>query len=204
MGNLTMGGLNLKDTEFLFALKHSRSEWNKLPYENDASGILKVDLWANGKFSPFLFVEATYDSTQGLDNRTNLAIGLKYRIIGNILSISYALMYENETYVGWSSETFSRHSIRPKFKKLLTDGIFFQTEVYYKPTTDGKQYLVDWRSSLSISTPAKWLSITVDYLYKFNNNPTVRGFTYDDNNVVSKIFYKKVDTTLSVGLSVAL
>ncbi len=205
LGNVKFGNFSLIDTEFLFAVNRSISEWNKLPYENDANGILKVDLWANGKISPFLFSEVSFDSTQGLDNRTNIGAGFKYRVWGNILSVSYAIMYENEKYTGWPGESFTRHSIRPKFKKKFENGLFFQSQIFYKPTTDNNQYLLDWRNNIAMATKAEWLSITLDYYYQFNSNPAIMEFYYDEsNNIVPVSYYKKEDTTLAVGISVTL
>ncbi len=205
-GNLQLGSLDLEDTEFLFSVSHSRSDYNKKPYENDAHAILKLDLWANKKFSPFMFSETEYDSTQGLDNRTNLGIGAKYRLLGDFFSISYAFMYENEKYKGWEADTFTRHSLRPKLKTALGEGIFLQSQVFFKPTVnDLNVYLVDWQNALSIETKAEWLTIEIQYQYKYNSAPAIKSFEKDaDGNKINIKHYKKEDTITSIGLSIKI
>jgi len=205
-GNIQLGNLSLEDTEFLFSISHSRSDYKKKPYENDAHAILKMDLWANKKFSPFMFSEVEYDSTQGLDNRTNFGVGAKYRLLGDFFSISYAFMHENEKDIGWDADTFTRHSLRPKLKTTLGEGIFLQSQIFFKPTVnDLNVYLVDWQNALSIETKAEWLTIEVQYQYKYNSAPAIRAFELDaDGNKINIKHYKKEDTVTSIGLSIKI
>ena len=64
---------------------------------DDQSLILKFDLWANQKLSPFLFFEKSFDKTIGLSDRLNYGLGAK---VGTFmgLSLSYAFLAEKETY----------------------------------------------------------------------------------------------------------
>jgi len=203
--SIKIGAVELNDTEFLFAVYKNLSEWNKDPYENEAGGILKIDLWANGKLSPFLFAETYYDSTQGLDNRSNMGLGFKYRLISNIFSISYALMYENEKYAGWTEDSFSRHSIRPKLKLNLENGFFIDSQLYFKPTLENSEnYLLNWKNKLSISTGKEWLTLSLRYDYKFNSNPGISSSYLDDDGQEVQVFYKKEDTTISIGINIEL
>ncbi|MFQ6613045.1 MAG: DUF481 domain-containing protein [Fidelibacterota bacterium] len=205
-GSIQLGDLKLDDTEFLFSVSHSRSDYNKKPYENDAHGILKLDLWANKTFSPFMFSEIEFDSTQGLDNRTNVGIGAKYRVLGDLFSISYAFMYENEKYVGWPADTFTRHSLRPKLKAQLTEGVFLQSQLFFKPTVnDLEVYLIDWQNGLSIETKAKWLTVEIQYQYKYNTDPAIKSYELDDQgNKINEKYYQKEDVMTTIGLSITL
>jgi len=78
-GDIPLGGLTLKDSEFLFSLEKNNSTWQGEPYEDDQSIVFKFDLWANGTFSPLssiknhiimpreLKIEATLGSEQNIE-----------------------------------------------------------------------------------------------------------------------------------------
>ena len=77
-GHVQLGGLSLPDTEFLFAADRAKSTYDDEPYEDDGGAILLVDLFANQKFSPFIFAEWEFDSLYALDSRINFGAGGKY------------------------------------------------------------------------------------------------------------------------------
>ena len=142
----------LKDTEFSFNYSANDAVVSGEQWEDDANLILKFDLWASQRFSPFLFLQNEKDAIVGLNNRLNYGIGGKVNLMFGT-SISYALLAESENYTTyestiesidsveseyyyyvWDYDTtygyseadsirdFARHSIRPKIKLKLLDG----------------------------------------------------------------------------------
>ena len=87
----------LQDTEFSFSFSRSVDRLDGESFMDDQSLILKFDLWANQKLSPFLFFEKSFDKTIGLSDRLNYGLGAK---VGTFmgLSLSYAFLAEKETY----------------------------------------------------------------------------------------------------------
>ena len=59
----------LKDTEFSFSYSANDAVVSGEQWEDDANLILKFDLWASQKFSPFLFLQNEKDAIVGLNNR---------------------------------------------------------------------------------------------------------------------------------------
>ena len=144
-GHVQLGGLSLPDTEFLFAADRAKSTYDDEPYEDDGGAILLVDLFANQKFSPFIFAEWEFDSLYALDSRINIGAGGKYRF-GPYFSVSYAALYEQEKYIDDATATILyRHSIRPKYKRNFESlGLFVDWQIFYKPKfDDSNQYLLN-------------------------------------------------------------
>ncbi|MEA1882537.1 MAG: hypothetical protein U9N31_09085 [Candidatus Marinimicrobia bacterium] len=214
-GDISLGDFTLKDSEFLFAVDKNNSTWQEQPYENDQNIILKFDLWANGKFSPFLIFETSFDDARGIKNRTNFGLGAKYRLIGDMLSISAAFLSEQEEIIGKNSVSLyaqygsardslgvtafedhpnlkpvssSRISIRPKLK-LKSENIFYVSEYYYQPA--GDDVLTNWLNTITVSTSAEWLDIVIKYNYKNDSQPAPKVFMkydpkWESNNDIFK------------------
>ena len=201
-GDLSLGGMTLKDSEFLFSLDKNNSTWQGNPYENDQSILFKFDLWANGRISPFLIAETSFDEALGIKDRTNFGIGAKYRLFGDVLSISAAFLQESEETAGKNAiqlyadfgdslgvtayknnsdlkpTSYSRVSIRPKLKLPLGENIYYESEYYYKPA--GDDVLTNWKNSFSIKTAEEWLSIEIKYNLKTDSRPAPKVFmAYD-------------------------
>ena len=142
----------LKDTEFSLNYIRNDAVVSGEQWEDDQNLVLKFDLWANQRFSPFLFLQNEKDAIVGLNNRLNYGMGGKVNLLFGA-SISYALLAESENYTIyestiesidsveseyyydiWDYDTtygyseadsirdFARHSIRPKIKLKLLDG----------------------------------------------------------------------------------
>ena len=91
----------LKDTEFSFNYSRSDDKLDGESFTDDQYITSKFDLWANKRFSPFLFFQKSYDNSIGLQDRLNFGTGAKVGIFKG-LSISYAFLYENEDYLQYS------------------------------------------------------------------------------------------------------
>lgn len=192
-GHIQFGGLSLSDTEFFFAAGRAKSTYDDAPYEDDGSAILKVDLFANQKFSPFIFVEWEFDSLYALDSRTNIGAGGKYRF-GPYFSISYAALYEQEKYTDDSTHTLLyRHSFRPKYKRKFESlGLFMDWQIFYKPRFDDyDKYLLKNILILSFQTFHDALTLDISYQYEFNSK-------YELDNVVKSYQYS-IDDSLGLG-----
>jgi len=87
-----------KDTEFLFDFTRSDDQLDGEPFTDDQALTLKFDVWANQRFSPFLFFQNSFDKTIGLNNRLNYGVGAKLGLFKGF-SISYAFLAETEDYV---------------------------------------------------------------------------------------------------------
>ena len=142
----------LKDTEFSLNFIRNDAVVSGEQWEDDQNLVLKFDLWANQRYSPFLFLQNEKDAIVGLNNRLNYGMGGKVNLLFGT-SISYALLAESENYTiyestiesidsveseyyyyTWDYDTtygysdadsirdFARHSIRPKIKLKLLDG----------------------------------------------------------------------------------
>ena len=87
----------LTDTEFSINYSRSNDKLDGEPFTDDQSLTSQFDLWANQRISPFLFFQKSYDKTIGLENRMNAGAGAKIGLLKGF-SVSYALLYENESY----------------------------------------------------------------------------------------------------------
>ena len=203
-GDIAIGGLTLKDSEFLLAFDKNVSNWQGESYEDDQNLILKFDLWANGKISPFMMFETSFDKLQGIKSRTNYGVGAKWRVFGDMFSISAAFLNESEetiskssiyVYTYWSGgdslyvsdikdnkdlkpKTFSRLSIRPKLKLPIGENFYYESQYYYKPA--GDDVLTNWINKLTVKTKADWLDIVISYKIKNDNLPAPKIFRMYD------------------------
>ena len=203
------------DTEFSFSLSGNYATLEEEPYALDGNVHTQLDLWANQKYSPFLFFDYSFDRSLGLINRTDVALGAKVRL-GKIFSLSYAFMFEEEEYD--SVETFSRHSFRPKIKLVLSEGaLFMDYRAFYKPRVDDlNDYLLENTLVLSIATFYEALSVDVTLQHSFNSkyegdNKVLKPVDeweseYDSDYgdyVSKKTFYKDTDLSASIGFSLS-
>jgi len=188
-GHIQLGGLSMPDTEFLFATNRAKSTYEGQPYEDDGGAILKVDLFANQKFSPFIFAELEFDSLYALDKRANIGLGGKYRA-GPHFSISYAALFEEEEYSNVdTSATLYRHSFRPKYKRYFEEiGLFIDWQIFYKPRfDDASKYLLKNIIVFSFQTFHDALTLDINYEYDYNSR-------YDLENVVRSYQYAYDDS----------
>ena len=191
IGDINKGSLQLPDTEFSIYLSTSKSTYYGFLYTNDANLVLKTDLFANQKFSPFLIFQWTFDSTTALDYRYNPGVGGKVRLGPPGFSISYAFLGEYYKYTGYEQGQLLRHSIRPKQKLYPIEGIEIVEELYYKPENGNfDNYLIENILSISIDTVIPGIAISFQHTYNLNSLPPPG--------------YKKDDTFFSVGISLEL
>ena len=189
-GDFTLFGKLLTDSEFSFTVDHARSTQNDTSQlEHNGAITLIFDYHANKNFSPFVFTGWEYDSLAGVDNRTNLGMGAKYRFT-NYSSISAALLIESQTYTGDSAELLSRISVRPKYKRSFDNGSIFDWIIFYQPSTsDWYDYLIKSELNTSLQTSVQWLAFTCTAVYDYNSRPPAD--------------VKHADLDLSIGITIS-
>ena len=189
-GDFTLFGKLLTDSEFSFTVNHARSTQNDTSQlEHNGAITLIFDYHANKIFSPFVFTGWEYDSLAGVDNRTNLGMGAKYRFT-NYSSISAALLIESQTYTGDSAELLSRISLRPKYKRSFDNGSIFDWIIFYQPSTsDWYDYLIKSELNTSLQTSVQWLAFTCTAVYDYNSRPPAD--------------VKHADLDLSIGITIS-
>tara|TARA_B100000315_G_scaffold55995_1_gene50166 strand:+ start:173 stop:895 length:723 start_codon:yes stop_codon:yes gene_type:complete len=189
-GDFTLFGKLLTDSEFSFTVNHARSTQNDTSQlEHNGAISIVFDYHANKIFSPFVFTGWEYDSLAGVDNRTNLGMGAKYRFT-NYSSISAALLIESQTYTGDSAELLSRISIRPKYKRSFDNGSIFDWIIFYQPSTsDWYDYLIKSELNTSLQTSVQWLAFTCTAVYDYNSRPPAD--------------VKHADLDLSIGITIS-
>ena len=189
-GDFTLFGKLLTDSEFSFAVNHARSTQNDTSQlEHNGAISVVFDYHANKNFSPFVFTGWEYDSLAGVDNRTNLGMGAKYRFT-NYSSISAALLIESQTYTGDSAELLSRISVRPKYKRSFDNGSIFDWIIFYQPSTsDWYDYLIKSELNTSLQTSVQWLAFTCTAVYDYNSRPPAD--------------VKHADLDLSIGITIS-
>ena len=205
----------LTDTEFSISFGGNYATLDEEPYALDGNLHTQFDLWANQTYSPFFFFDYSFDRSLGLINRTDWAVGGKMKI-GEIFSVSYAYMFEEEEYD--SVATFARHSIRPKLKLVLADGAFFMDwRTFYKPRVDNTEdFLLENVLVLSVATFYDALSVDITLSHRFNSKyegddkvlkPMEEWesvFDPDYGDFISKeTYYKDTDLSVSIGFSLA-
>ncbi|MFQ6678182.1 MAG: hypothetical protein ACE5D0_07635 [Fidelibacterota bacterium] len=169
-GLIRLGKFSFPDTELLFSASRAKSTYNKSPYEDDGNSTLKLDLYANQTFSPFIFAGWGFDSLSALDSRSNVGIGGKYRF-GPYFSISYAALFEEEKYINEDPVRLTRHSLRPKYKRSFdSPAVTINWQVYYKPRFDNMdKYLLKSILVLSFKTFKNALTLDINYYYDFDS-----------------------------------
>ncbi len=189
-GDFTLFGKLLTDSEFSFTVDHARSTQNDTSQlEHNGAISIVFDYHANKIFSPFVFTGWEYDSLAGVDNRTNLGMGAKYRFT-NYSSISAALLIESQTYTGDSAELLSRISVRPKYKRSFNNGSIFDWIIFYQPSTsDWYDYLIKSELNTSLQTSVQWLAFTCTAVYDYNSRPPAD--------------VKHADLDLSIGITIS-
>ena len=189
-GDFTLFGKLLTDSEFSFTVNHARSTQNDTSQLEHNGGIILIfDYHANKIFSPFVFTGWEYDSLAGVDNRTNLGMGAKYRFT-NYSSISAALLIESQTYTGDSAELLSRISVRPKYKRSFDNGSIFDWIIFYQPSiSDWYDYLIKSELNTSLQTSIQWLAFTCTAVYDYNSRPPAD--------------VKHADLDLSIGITIS-
>ena len=175
---------SLQDTEFLFDFNRSDDQFEGQPFTDDQSITLKFDVWANKRFSPFLFFQKSFDNTVGLEDRLNYGLGAKVGL-NKMFSISYALLAEKEDYLYYNytdsvgtGEYYYTDSVAVDTNDYYYD--FYWGDVFYMGT-DSTEY---YEYTDSTEAPA-------EEFFRHSIRPKIKLKLFDDNLVFDYRFYFK-------------
>ena len=202
----------LKDTELFFAFNRSDDLIDGEPFSDDQSITLKFDVWANQRFSPFLFYQKTFDKTTGLQDRQNIGFGAKLGLF-RWFSISYAFLSESETYDAFYGYTDSSAVDYYSYTDSVwygeysyTDSVLLDEDYYYYYGDAGygsyfytDSILVDAWTEYTDSTVTDTLWTRTDSInlggennfFRHSIRPKVKLKLFDDNLVFDYRFYYK-------------
>ena len=186
-----------KDAEFLFDFNRSDDQLDGEPFTDDQSLTLKFDVWANQRFSPFLFFQKSFDNVIGLEDRLNYGLGAKVGLPFG-LSVSYAFLFEKEDYKFWSYTDSSDAMLAGDY--YFTDSVAVNPEdydywdyyyyydttwyegddsVYYEYTDSAAYYYSD-----STEAPA-------EEFFRHSIRPKIKLKLFDDNLIFDyRLYYK--------------
>ena len=175
---------SLQDTEFLFDFNLSDDQFEGQPFTDDQSITLKFDVWANKRFSPFLFFQKSFDNTVGLEDRLNYGLGAKVGL-NKMFSISYALLAEKEDYLYYNytdsvgtGEYYYTDSVAVDTNDYYYD--FYWGDDFYMGT-DSTEY---YEYTDSTEAPA-------EEFFRHSIRPKIKLKLFDDNLVFDYRFYFK-------------
>lgn len=126
---------------------------------NDQRVSLKVDLWPQDTWSPFVFVDGSRDVIRKLDFRSNGGAGVKYAFWNGEsgdASLSTALIWDYQNFIldpdsdHAETESTARWSIRAKGEKTLSETTTVEHTTFYQPVWDrASDYMVTMTTSVS-------------------------------------------------------
>jgi len=173
-----------KDTEFLFDITRSDDQLDGEPFTDDQALTLKFDVWANQRFSPFLFFQNSFDKTIGLNNRLNYGVGAKLGLFKGF-SISYAFLAETEDYV--------------KFTGMDYDSAYVDWYEYTDSIWWGEYDYVLQEFPDSLQDYYYWIGIDttidgVDYIFT-DSSLVYADYYYTDSVATGEKYWEYTDST---------
>ena len=174
----------LKDTEFLLDYNRSDDQFDGEPFTDDQSLTLKFDIWANQRFSPFLFFQKSFDNIIGLEDRMNYGLGAKLGLPFG-LSVSYAFLFEKEDYLYYDYIDSTGSG-----EYYYTDSTMIDTNYYYYDAYYGDEFYVYTDST-------EWFIMTdsvetkPEEFFRHSIRPKIKLKLFNDNLVFDYRFYYK-------------
>ncbi len=182
----------LKDTEFLFDYNRSDDKLDKEPFTDDQSLTLKFDVWANQRFSPFLFFQKSFDNVIGLEDRLNYGLGGKVGIMKG-LSVSYAFLFEKEDYLLYTYTDSAAYDLDGSVASgdyYYTDSVMIDTNYYYYDAYYGDEFYV-YTDSSAYYYPTDSTETGPEEFFRHSIRPKIKLKFFDDNLVFDYRFYYK-------------
>ncbi len=192
---LTSGFSLTRLREKLFALElsgqvdYGRSKGEEI--QRDLFGAIKLDLYPDADWSPFIFGTAQQDPFREMRIRVNGGMGAKYtfwRLPSGEVSISLAGLYSYEDHgvsIGSAIDQFekkARLSWRLKGENNFPSGVRFSHVIFYQPRWNvWADYLIDARTTLRSKLSEK-LSLTVSYTFT-RDTRAPEGVNMDDHKL---------------------
>ena len=174
----------LEDTEFLIDFNRSDDKLEGYPFTDDQSLTLKFDVWANQRFSPFLFFQKSFDNIVGLQDRMNYGLGGKLGLFKGF-SISYAFLFEKEDYLLYDyTDSTGTGSY------IYTDSVLVDTNDYYYDVGWGDQFYV-YEDSTEIYAYTDSTESPAEEFFRHSIRPKFKVKLFDENIVLDYRFYYK-------------
>jgi len=185
----------LTDTEFLFSFNRSDDQLDKEPFTDDQYLTLKFDVWANGKYSPFLFFQSSFDKTIGLQNRMNYGLGAKVGLLKGF-SISYAFLFEKEDYLSYDyTDSVGLGDYYYTDSVALDPGDYDYWDYYYYGDTvffqNGDSVYYSYTDSLEYQEYTDSTETPAESFFRHSIRPKFKLKLLDGNVVFDYRFYYK-------------
>lgn len=162
----------LAEFEGSLLVRHGKNEERVIA--DDAKAALKMDLWPQATWSPFVFADWSRDQVRRLDTRFSGGAGAKltvWRGESESASISGALLYDYQNFgdapgsAAPPSESLARLSARTKFEKKLSKSSTFEHVAFLKPALDDPaDFALDVTHSLSSQILGR-LALSVEHQF---------------------------------------
>ena len=132
----------LKDTEFSFNYSRSDDQLDGESFTDDQYITSKFDLWANKRFSPFLFFQKSFDNSVGLEDRLNFGVGAKVGLFKGF-SISYAFLAESEDYLLYNyTDSLETDEFYYTDSAIVDTNYYYYDSYYYDDDSGSNIYIV--------------------------------------------------------------
>ena len=197
----------LKDTEFLFDYNRSDDQFDGEPFTDDQSITLKFDIWANQRFSPFLFFQRSFDNIIALEDRINYGLGAKLGLpLG--LSVSYAFLFEKEDYLYYDYTDSTIYEWVDTLNGTIATGDWYGTDsvaldpadydywdyYYYGDTSwvDGNDTVYyEYSDSTTYYYPTDSVETKPEQFFRHSIRPKIKLKLFNENLVLDYRFYYK-------------
>jgi len=147
---------------------------------NDQRLSLKLDLWPQNRWSPFVFIDASRDVIRKLDFRSNGGAGAKYTFWsedGGSASLSGAVLWDYQDFLldpgsaGPGTESLARWSFRAKAEKTISANTTVENATFYQPAWNrASDYLVTTTTSVSTQV-LQDVSLSLEHEYLHDSRP---------------------------------
>jgi len=193
----------LKDTEFLFDFNRSDDQLDGEPFTDDQALTLKFDVWANQRFSPFLFFQKSFDKVIGLEDRLNYGLGAKVALPFG-MSVSYAFLFEKEDYLFYSYTDSAAYDLNGNVSTgdyyytdsiALDPGDYDYWDYYYYGDTvhfeDDDSVFYSYTDSVAYYYYTDSTESAPDEFFRHSIRPKIKLKLFDGNMVFDYRFYYK-------------
>jgi hypothetical protein len=147
---------------------------------DDATTSLKLGLWPQETWSPFVFGDWSRDAIRKLDARASGGLGVKYLFWSGEkgkASLSAAALFDYQNYrvapgsTDPETEKRARWSVRHMVERKLSEGATFEQVIFYQPVWNkAGDYVADVTNSVTTKVLGK-LSLGVEHQYLRDATP---------------------------------
>jgi len=168
---------DVAEFEASFLIRYGKNDEKVIA--DDARASLKLDVWPQNRFSPFLFADVGRDKIRKLDGRFSGGAGGKWTFwtgASGKASLSAAGLYDYQDFLvvagstAPESESLARWSFRTKVERKLGAASFEQVAFYQPVWDDGSDFVLDVTHSVSTQVLGN-LSLALEHQYLRDSTP---------------------------------